>query len=363
MEAVTVHLGDFSSHMRELGKGFLFTLVIGTTDTSLVPGITIAGAKPELTHYTPAADAEYLVLGRCRVIPTVPMTPDGKPTPALITRSAIKLTGSGVLVVNAGTRVRPNIPIIDLQGEPGRDIKTGLAINRNVVNRAFDNGVILGENLARVSGAIVIGESIPAGTTTAMAFLVAMGYDAWNKMSSASPVNPRDLKITVAREALKNAGIDKPLEDPLEAVSRVGDPVILAIGAIAIGAARQGAKVLLAGGTQMAAVLAFIKHLDKGTLSNVAIGTTEWLIGDRTADLVGLIREIAEVPLASVNLSFSDMPHEGLRAYEEGFVKEGVGAGGVSIAAIARGFTIKRLKEVILGDYRVLLRGVGGIDH
>ncbi len=146
--------GDFSSHMRELSRGgFLFILVIGTTDTSLVPGITIAGgAKPELTHYTPAADAEYLVLGRCRVIPTVPMTPDGKPTPALITRAAIKLTGVGVLVVNAGARVRPNIPIIDLQGEPGRDIRTGLAIDRSVVDKVFNNGVILGENLARVSG-------------------------------------------------------------------------------------------------------------------------------------------------------------------------------------------------------------------
>ncbi len=96
MEAITVHLGDFSSHMQGLSRGFLFILVIGTTDTSLVPGITIAGgAKPELTHYTPAADAEYLVLGRCWVIPTVPMTPDGKPTPALITRAAIKLTDAG----------------------------------------------------------------------------------------------------------------------------------------------------------------------------------------------------------------------------------------------------------------------------
>ncbi len=84
-----------------------------------------------------------------------------------------------------------------------------------------------------------------------MAFLVAMGYDAWNKMSSASPVNPRDLKVAVVRDALRNAGIDKPLEDPLETVSRVGDPVILAMASIAIGAARRGgAKVLLAGGTR-----------------------------------------------------------------------------------------------------------------
>ncbi len=33
----------------------LFTLIIGTTDVSLIPGITIAGATPELTMFTPAA--------------------------------------------------------------------------------------------------------------------------------------------------------------------------------------------------------------------------------------------------------------------------------------------------------------------
>ncbi len=279
----------------------------------------------------------------------------------MITRAAIKLTGAGVLVVNAGgARVRPNIPIIDLQGEPGRDIRTGLAINHEVVDRVFENGVILGgENLARISEAIVIGESIPAGTTTAMAFLVAMGYDAWDKMSSASPVNPRELKIAVVREALRNAGINKPLEDPLEAVSRVGDPVIVAMASITIGAAKQGAKVLLAGGTQMAAVLAFIKHADKNALSNVAIGTTRWLVNDRTADLIGLVREIAHVPVASANLDFGNMPYEGLKAYESGFVKEGVGAGGASIAAISRGYSISQLQGAILSDYEELLRSMG----
>ncbi len=358
MEAVTTHLGDFSSHLRELGRGFLFILVIGTTDTSLIPGITIAGARPELTHYTPAADAEYLLLGKCRVIPTVPMTPDGKPTPALITRAAIRLVGAGALVVNAGVRVRPQIPVIDLQGEAGRDIRTGSAISRDVADRVLENGVVLGENLASMGRALVIGESIPAGTTTAMAFLIAMGYDAWYRMSSASPINPRELKLAVVREALRNAGINEPLDDPLEAVSRVGDPVILAMGAIAIGAARRGVRVLLAGGTQMAAVLAFIKHVDRGVLGNVAIGTTRWLMRDKTADLVGLVREIAEVPIASINLDFADMPYEGLRAFEEGFVKEGVGAGGASIAAIARGYSINQLREAVLNDYRELLKGL-----
>ena len=41
----------------------VFLLTIGTTDTSTIPDISGAGATPELTVYTPAADAEFLVLG------------------------------------------------------------------------------------------------------------------------------------------------------------------------------------------------------------------------------------------------------------------------------------------------------------
>jgi uncharacterized protein (TIGR00303 family) len=352
----TIHLGDFEPFINAIKQGFIFTLTIGTTDVSLIPGITIAGAKPELTHFTPAADAEYLLLGKCRVINTVPMTPDGKPTPALITRAALRLINAGVLVVNAGSRVKPLIPHVDLQGEPGLDIIKSDALRRNVVERMVDNGLVLGENLGRSFRVLIIGESIPAGTTTAMAFLVAMGYDAWHKMSSASPTNPRELKISVVKRALERAGVSKALDDPILAVSKVGDPVIPAIASIAIGAARAESHVILAGGTQMGAVLAFIKAFDKSALSRLAIATTRWLINDKSADLVGLVKEIHPIPVVSSNLNFDDMPYEGLRAFEEGFVKEGVGAGGSLVAASIMGFDLGRVKMAILRDYEELLK-------
>ncbi|WP_243676138.1 hypothetical protein [Vulcanisaeta distributa] len=59
MDPVTVHLGDISQHMQQLSRGFLFTLVIGTTDTSLIPGITIAGGQ---TRANPLHAG-----GRCRI--------------------------------------------------------------------------------------------------------------------------------------------------------------------------------------------------------------------------------------------------------------------------------------------------------
>ncbi|MEM4611406.1 MAG: hypothetical protein QXS95_01505, partial [Candidatus Nitrosocaldus sp.] len=69
------------------GKDFRFVLVISYTETAEVDGITVAGANKDLVRFTPPADAEFLYLGRCRCIDSVPATPDGKPTPAVITRA------------------------------------------------------------------------------------------------------------------------------------------------------------------------------------------------------------------------------------------------------------------------------------
>ncbi|MFN3136022.1 MAG: TIGR00303 family protein, partial [Candidatus Kryptonium sp.] len=38
----------------------IFVLVIGNTKTAEIPGITVAGANPDLIKYTPPADAELL---------------------------------------------------------------------------------------------------------------------------------------------------------------------------------------------------------------------------------------------------------------------------------------------------------------
>ncbi len=319
----------------------LFVLVLGTTDTSLIPGITIAGASPELTHYTPAADAEYLVNGKCEVIPVPPMTPDGKPTPALISRACAQVLDIPIMVVVAGARVRPcSVPYIDLRGEPGRDIRTGQALDRQIVEKILNNGVKLGSELARLSKFLIIGESIPAGTTTAMAVMIALGHNAWGRVSSASPTNPVELKKKVVREALQRADLlDKPTDDPIEAVSKVGDPVIMGVASIAIGALRAGARVLLAGGTQMCAVTAVLRRL-LGDLDpdKIAVGTTRWIIEDKSADMIGLLSEIwSNYALLVSEFSLGSSKYDGLKAYEQGFVKEGVGMGGLLCACEARG--------------------------
>lgn len=64
----------------------------------------------------------------------------------------------------------------------------------------------------------------------------------------------------------------------------------------------------------------------------VVVGTTRWVAEDPTGDTVGLAKLTGACLLAS-ELSFASSQFAALRAYEQGFVKEGVGAGACAITA------------------------------
>ncbi len=330
------------------GKTPFFSCVIGVTETAKISGLSAAGKNPEITDYTPPADVELLHFGHCKCIPGVPVTPDGIPTPALITMSALKLAEIPCLVANAGLKIKPFVPFLDLGGKPGRDIRTGRALENaeEVIIRAK----IAGKNLSQIVNYLVVGESIPGGTTTALGILLAMGIDAKGKVSSSMPNNPHELKIKTVDEGLKASDIKfgDCVQDPIKAVSAVGDPVIPAHVGLVLGAA-ENVPVIMAGGTQMAAALAVVKALNPIVLNNVAIGTTRWVITDNTSDLKGLISEVADVPVFAADLDFGSSKFEGLKAYEAGVVKEGVGAGGAAIAAMLKSKG-KITKEVLLRE-------------
>ena len=331
------------------GKNPLFACVIGVTETAKISGISAAGKYPELTDYTPPADVELLLLEKCRCIPGVPVTPEGIPTPALITMSALRLANIPVLVISGGLKINPHVSFLNLGGKPGSDIRTGKAVGN--VEEVLWRARIAGESLSKTADYLVIGESIPGGTTTALGVLLAMGIDAKGKVSSSMPGNPHELKIKTVEEGLKASKVEfgGSADDPLKAISCVGDPMIPAFAGLVLGAADK-VPVLMAGGTQMGAVLAVINALNPSVLDNVAIGTTRWIIIDKSADLKGIITQIADIPILAADLDFSQSKFEGLKAYEAGVVKEGVGAGGAAIAAMAKskGYITKDalLKEI-----------------
>jgi len=317
------------------GKKPSFICTIGTTETAKIPGISAAGKHLELTDYTPPADIELLLLGKCECIQGVPVTPDGIPTPALITVSALELANIPALAVSSGLTIQPRVPFLELGAKPGRDIRTGKAVDN--VEEVLQRARLAGEFLSKTADYLTVGESIPGGTTTALGVLLAMGIDARGKVSSSMPGNHHELKIKTVEEGLKASKVEfgALANDPLRAISYVGDPVMPALAGLVLGAADR-VPVLMAGGTQMGAVLAVVKALNPHALDNVAIGTTRWIIVDKTSDLKGIITQIADVPILAADLNFRQSRFEGLKAYERGVVKEGVGAGGTAIAAMVK---------------------------
>jgi uncharacterized protein (TIGR00303 family) len=318
------------------GKRGVFTCTVGNTMTSTIPGVSDAGDTPELTLFTPAADAEMLVLGRTVCMKGIPINPGGIPTPATLTMAALQLSDMPLYIVNGGTKVRPNLPCFDVEGTYGESILTGKAVKN--VKRSFELGKILGEMLSRTYDFVVISESVAGGTTTALAVMMAMGVVKENLVSSSSPNNPKELKSKLVGEALNAAGIKIGglAKDPLKAIECVGDPMMPANIGILIGAAKN-VPVIVGGGTQMAAVIAAAIALDKSIVGNVIQGTTRWLVNDPNSDMRKIMASVhPDIPIVYVNMDYSESPHEGLQAYEWGYIKEGVGCGGSSVAAIAQ---------------------------
>jgi uncharacterized protein (TIGR00303 family) len=164
-----------------------------------------------------------------------------------------------------------------------------------------------------------------------------MGVKAEGKVSSSMPENPHGLKTETVRAGLSASGesFGSLAKNPIKAISCLGDPMMPAFSGLVIGAAAE-VPVLMAGGTQMSAVLAVVNALNPNVLCNVAIGTTRWIISDRASDLKGIVAQISDVPILAADIDFGSSRFEGLKAYEKGIVKEGVGAGGAAVAAMAK---------------------------
>lgn len=335
-----------------------FCCVLAHTDTCLIPGVSAAGISEELRPYTPAADAEVVLLGAPRCLPRLPSNPLGAAGPSGITRAALDLAGIEAVFIGAGLRVWPDTQCERVDAVPGGNIECGHAVPNAA--RLLEAGLEIGRKMAATAPYLVLAESVPGGTTTGLALLLALGVAAEGRVSGSQVDNAHRLKTGVARTALSaaNLTVGGGQGDPLGAVSALGDPMQPLAAGIALGATSAGCDVLLAGGSQMLAVAALIEAVQgSAALERLAIGTTRWIVQDPAADIAGLAQDIAPgLPVLAVNLDFSNSRHAGLRAYEHWLVKEGVGAGGACIAALlATGASIERLEEAIDATYDGLL--------
>ncbi len=323
-------------------------LLLAGTDTAAVPGISAAGATPESRRWTAAADAELLLLGPGARRPhALPPLPAGV-SPALIARVVLAELGLEPLVLDAGAPVAPAVPHLRLGGGPARCLSGGRALEPQRVEQLLALGARWGERLARQAGRpLLLAECVPGGTTTAQAVLTGLGLPVAGLVSGSLRAPAHGLKAALVARGLAAAGLvpggpaTAGRAGARAVLAAVGDPMQVLAAALALEAGRRGVPVLLAGGSQMAAVLALALALaepsERPQLAGaVAIGTTAWVAGEAGSDLAALLGRIGArwdvQPLAfAAGLRFGGCSSAALRDYERGYVKEGVGAGGLAL--------------------------------
>ena len=330
-------------------------VLLAATATAEIPGISAAGATPESRRLTAAADAELLVLGPGRQRPHgLPPLPAGV-SPALISQVVVDTLGWHPLVVDLGCAQAPSVPHLRLPGSlgagPARCLTSGRAMDRGTVAGLLALGRRWGVGLGKASSLrpLLLAECVPGGTSTAQAVLSGLGLAVEGLVGSSLREPDLSLKAQLVRQGLAAAGLGLPNSqgegpppdtDPMAVVAAVGDPMQPVAAGLVLAAAAQGLPVLLAGGSQMAAVLALAlapASLRAGLAAQVAIGTTAWVANDPRSNLEGLLQTLERrwgvTPLGLVaDLRFHAPQHPALLDYERGFVKEGVGAGGLALA-------------------------------
>jgi uncharacterized protein (TIGR00303 family) len=327
-------------------------LAAGTTRTARIEGISAAGADPDLMAHTPSADAEILVEGRPVEAPVVPVSPTGCPTPAVVTRAVRELAGFDVTVLDAGLARATGVEAVPLDASAGRDVRKAVAVRDadGVFERAREFGAGLDHQ------AVFVAETIPGGTTTALGVLAALGEG--RGVSSSLPENPLELKRRVVEEGLAASDME-PADaagDPLAAVERMGDPVLAAVAGVVRGALEAEVDVTLAGGTQMLAAAALLRH--GGVDAPLPLATTSFVAADPGTAL----REAAgalDLDLAVTDPGFERSEHVAMERYVAGEGKEGVGMGGALAYARGAGVPMADVRDSVAAVYDRLVAPEG----
>ncbi len=320
-------------------------LVIANTDTSQIKGISAAGTNPKSRKKTALADAEFLLFG-----PSIdhqyklPFLNAGV-TPALISYVCSNLIHAKRIVVPLGIGISPYFSYLNVEDQflgPAKCLTTGKSMSRERVLNLYKKGIEIGKSSKEP---ILIAESVPGGTTTAQAVMEAFDLNVSFLVGSSLFRAPRDLKRKAIEIGLSNANLKNDF-DIFDVIASVGDPFQAFSTGLLIGTRIAKQPVILSGGSQMIAVLLLaLENLDfkdkKNFVKQVFIATTSWLLNDNSlTDLLCLISKKHDVNLVGLGspLNFKSSKYKELKDYEFGHVKEGVGAGGISILAFLKGF-------------------------
>jgi len=331
------------------GKSATFMLCMSNTKTANIKGISQAGI-PGMLHLTPTLDSEFITTGQVRSLENIATTPKGVPTPALITRAVHLLKPfKDIELLNLGLEVTPKVDYFKQHNfdiNPSNSIDQGANIDAMEV---FQKGVKFGQEYNCTNDYIILGESVPGGTTTAQATAVALGYEVKNMFSSSYKNVPDDIKNITIQKALDNIDQD---DDLFAILGKVSDNMLIFNAGFILGLNNK-IPIILAGGTQMSAVLLIVSQLLKtmeGNLdtSNLALATTPWVVEDKNSNIKSLL-ELNELNTNSyyADFNFSLSSHPALKLYDEGEAKEGVGAGATLVYGYINGLTKEQITRKV----------------
>ena len=346
--------GAWRQRWRDCWRATRTLVLLAATDTAAVPGISAAGATPEARLGTAAADAELLLQGpgsgRSHALPQLP----AGVSPALISHVVLRELGllERTRVVDLGCPIAAAVPHLRLpaleSAGPARCLSSGQALDPNRVAALLQRGRDWGRGW-NPAEPLLLAECVPGGTSTALAVLEGLGVGAGGLVSGSLRQPAHGLKAALVRRGLAAAGLAGPGAgagtgtgaDPLAVLAAVGDPMQALAAGLVGAAAASGAPVLLAGGSQMAAVLALALALAPAAArpalaQRLVVATTAWVAEEPGSDLALLLERIGALwqvrpRLAVADLRFHGCTSPALRDYERGYVKEGVGAGGLAL--------------------------------
>ncbi|ABB49499.1 conserved hypothetical protein [Prochlorococcus marinus str. MIT 9312] len=349
-------------------NNFKIFLVIAGTNTSQIKGISAAGINAKSRRITALADAEFLLKGASKDHKYKLPRLNAGVTPALISHVCSKLINVYPVIVPLGIGVRPyfnHLVVEDRDLGPSNCLTTGKSMTKERVLNLYEKGLAIGKSSKQP---ILISESVPGGTTTAQAVMEAFGLRVSNLVGSSLFKAPRELRRKVVQKGLLNANLKTDF-DSFDVVASVGDPFQAFSMGLLIGARLANQPVILSGGSQMLAVillvLEFLGEKNKDDfIEDVFIATTGWLVKDNSLnDLLNLINEKYDANLLGLAspLNFQSSIYKELMDYELGHVKEGVGAGGISILAFLNGFKNKEIVSLCQQNLEIM-KGLGQIS-
>lgn len=332
-------------------KKILYVLAIAGTDLINHQGISAAGANHEMLKFTAALDAEFIVHGKTLSHESMPLSPSGICSPALIAKACLNLLDSRIVIINLGAHIKPLCDQLQIYLQQSKDISQEDALSQEEFDFLYRAGfdVIDDLNFNPKEEKLVLAECLVGGTTTAFAVLKALGYACDGLVSSSFPHSNHALKNKLITQML--ARIKAPIENVRTAIVRSGD----ALQAFCLGFGARSRKenfaIELGGGSQMLAIKTLMDR-EFGFLESVSIAPSPWILNDISSDFFRLHQLCSpQTKIISAKISaianHSDLAKEIhqlakirleniIEQYNLGHVKEGLGLGSLLANLIAQ---------------------------